>query len=244
MFRIMMMTLSLIAVVIVNAAANLIPFTGSTTWEIASRLPVLFVPAEYVFSIWAIIHVLMAFWLYCFHQNTDNVGYGLQNWRAILFVISCLLTIIWLVLWHYGYFNWTIIVMVMLLLTLFTIYSTYPKKDDKFSGRVPIAIHLGWIFVMTIMNFSYLLTLRDWSGWGLSDPLWTVIYLTIATMIALHFLYHHMDIALSTVFMWAFIGIAVKNSVDELFVSVAALFLTAVIGAGFFFMKKSVGSNK
>ena len=81
----------------------------------------------------------------------------------------------------------------------------------------------------TIANISYVLTLHEWSGWGLSNPLWTVIYLTIATAIALHFLYHYADIAFSAVFIWAFIGITVKNGADELFVSAAALFLAATI---------------
>lgn len=121
--------------------------------------------------------------------------------------------------------------MALLLFALLALYFTYPKKDNQLFGRIPIAINLGWIFFATIANISYVLTLHEWSGWGLSDPLWTVIYLTFATAIALHFLYHHADIALSSVFMWAFIGIAVKNGVDELFVSAAALFLTAVIGA-------------
>lgn len=90
-----------------------------------------------------------------------------------------------------------------------------------------------------IMNFNYVLTFREWSGWGLSDPLWTVIYLTIATAFALHFLYHHKDIPLNLVIVWTFIGIIVKNGVDELFVSAAALFLTAAILVGILMTRKA-----
>lgn len=79
MYRIMIMTLSLIAVGLVNVAANSIPFNGSTTAVIASRLPVLFMPAGYVFALWAIIYVLLAFWLYGFRQNNINVTQTLQN---------------------------------------------------------------------------------------------------------------------------------------------------------------------
>ena len=244
MYRIMMMTLSLIAMIIVNAAANIIPVNGSTTVAIANRLPVLFMPSGYVFALSAIIYVLLAFWLYGFRQNNVNVTRTLQNWRAVLFVASCLFNIVWLLLWHYGFFNWTIVFMTLLLVTLLVLYFTYPKKDNQLFGRIPIAINLGWIFVATITNISYVLTLHEWSGWGLSDPLWTVIYLTFATAIALHFLYHHADMALSSVFMWAFIGIAVKNGGDELFVSAAALFLTAAIGAIIFFTRKQLTATK
>ena len=244
MYRLMMMTFSLIAVVLVNVAANIMPFNGSTTGEIANRLPVLFIPAGYAFIILAFIYGMLALWLVGFWQNKAAVSPTLQNLRTALFGLSCLLNIAWIVLWHLNEFNWTIIVSGMLLLTLLGLYFTYSKQNNRLLERVPIAIYLGWIFVGVIINISYVLTLNEWSGWGLSDPLWTVIYLTFATAIALHFLYHHADIALSTVFIWAFIGIAVKNGVDELFVSAAALFLTAAIGTVIFFTRKQLTSTK
>ncbi|MER2089332.1 MAG: tryptophan-rich sensory protein, partial [Sporosarcina sp.] len=210
------------------------------TGEISNSLPVLFTPADYVFSIWAIIYLFLAIWLYGFKQNKKNIEHALFNRRAILYILSCLFNIAWILLWHFGYFEWTIVIMAALLLTLLTIYFTYPNRNNHFYGRIPIALYLGWTFVATIANISYVLTLNEWSGWGLSTPLWTVIYLTIATAIALHFLYHHADIAMNLVFMWAFVGIAVKNGADELFVSAAALFLAASIAAFIFFSRKTL----
>ncbi|CAM3212831.1 tryptophan-rich sensory protein [Filibacter tadaridae] len=238
MLRILIMTFSLIAVVAVNVAANIIPFNGKTTGEIANRLPVLFTPASYVFIIWAVIFMLLAVWIYVHSRRGESTDLYLNNWRAALFVFSCLLNISWILLWHYTFFNWTIVVMFVLLLTLFALYSTYPKQESRQFERLPISIYLGWIFVATIANGNYVLTFHEWNGWGLSNPLWTVISLSVATAIALHFLYHYKDRALNVVFMWAFIGIAVKNGVDELFVSSAALFLTAVIGVSLFVLKK------
>lgn len=244
MYRIMMMAFSLIAVSMVNVAANTIPINGTTTAVIANRLPVLVMPAGYVFALWPIIYILLAYWLYGFRRYNVQVSKTLQNWRAILFVASCFFNIVWLLLWHYGFFNWTIVFMVLLLASLLAMYFTYPKKDNQWFGRIPIAINLGWIFITTIANISYVLTLHEWPGWGLSTPLWTVIYLTFATAIAFHFLYHHADIAISSVFIWAFIGIAVKNGTDELFVSAAALFLTAAIATGIIIKRKQLTSIK
>ncbi|KAA0942132.1 tryptophan-rich sensory protein [Sporosarcina sp. ANT_H38] len=238
MFKLMIMTFSLIVVVLVNAAANIIPINGKTTGEISNSLPVLFTPADYVFSIWAVIYLLVSIWLYSFMRNKGKVKHALFNRRVVLFVFSCLFNIAWILLWHFGFFGWTIIVILALLITLLTLYFTYPNLENQFYGRIPIAVYLGWTFVATIANISYVLTLHEWSGWGLSDPLWTVIYLTIATAIALHFLYHYADIAFSAVFIWAFIGITVKNGADELFVSAAALFLAATIAGFIFFRRK------
>lgn len=244
MFRILVMSISLIAVITVNIAANIVPFNGSTTGEIANKLPVLFTPASYVFTIWPVIYVFLAIWLYGFLRNKEIKDMPQKNRRAFLLILSCLINIAWIVLWHYEFHNWTVVVMAALLVTLLSLYFTYPKKENLIFERIPIAVYLACVFVAFIINVSYTLTLHEWKGWGLSDPLWTVIYLTVATAIALHFMYHHRDVALNLVFIWAFVGIAVKNGFEELFVSAAALFLTAVIGVGIFFVRKSFNATK
>ena len=127
--------------------------------------------------------------------------------------------------------------MIALLVTLARLYFTYPKLENHLFERVPISIYFGWVIISFIELINYVLTFSEWGGWGISHSLWTVIFLTIATSIALHFMYHHQDLSLNAVFMWVFIGIVVKNGFDSLFVSIAALFLTFVIGASFFLIR-------
>ena len=129
--------------------------------------------------------------------------------------------------------------MLLVLLMITVLYFTYPKTENRFWDRVPISVLFGCTVISFIELIHYLLTFHEWSGWGLSISLWAVIYLTVSTAIALHFMYHYRDIAFNLVFIWFFIGIAVKNGFDELFVSTAALFLTAVIGASFYLLKPS-----
>jgi hypothetical protein len=238
MLRFFMMTFSLLTVITVNVAANIMSLNGSTTVEIANKLPVLFIPKGYVFSIWVVIYLLLAVWLYDFWHNHKTVNKNEYNIRTLLFLLSCLFNISWIVLWHYEFFIWTILLKAALLATLIGLYFSYPKKDNRFVGRIPISIYLGWTIVMFIANVSYVLTLHEWGGWGLSNPLWTVIYLTFSTAIALHFLYHYRDIAINVVIMWTFIGITVKNGLEELFVSAVALFLTAVVLVCIFIFNK------
>lgn len=238
MLRITSMTLSLLAAIAVYTASNIVPFNGKTTTEIMNRLPVLFTPANYVFVIWVLIYLLLVGWLYHFLRTQHQHSRSILNTRAFLFNLSNILTILWILLWHYEYFNWTIIAMVALLVTLATLYFTYPKAENQLFGRVPISIYFGWVIISFMELTFYMLTLHEWSGWGISSALWTVIFLTVATLIALHFMYHHRDLALNLVLMWVFLGIAAKNGFDTLFVTSASLFLTAVIGASFFFIKK------
>jgi len=233
------MAFSLITLVIINSMVDIVLLNGKTTAEITNRLPALFTPANYVYSIEAVIYIFLAIWLYGFWRNQGKNELPLIRLRSVLFNLSVLFNIAWIFLWHYEFFNWTVIIKAALLLTLVAIYFTYPKTENRLLQRIPISIYLGWVIVTFFINTNYLLTLREWSGWGLSSSLWTVIFLTIATAIALHFMYHYNDWALNSIFIWGFIGIAVKNGFDLLFVSSAALFLAAVISVGFFFVRNT-----
>ncbi|AYC30258.1 TspO/MBR family protein [Paenisporosarcina cavernae] len=226
-----------LAVVIVNALSNILPFNGQTTGEISNRIPVLFTPAGYVFSIWSLIYVLAILWIYFQWKNRQNETPHTRK-QLTLFLLSCIWNISWIFSWHYEYFLLSVIIMLAFLVTLILLYHTYPKTGNKWYEKMPISVYLGWISVATIANISYVLTYYEWSGWGLSDPLWTVIMMTIGAALALHIRYHEYDIAYPLVFIWAFIGIAVRNGFDELLVSTAALFLAAVILAGILFIKK------
>lgn len=232
------MALALITVFILSFAAELIPFNGKTTTEIMNRLPVLFTPANYVLIIWLVIYLLFAIWLYGFWHSQLQTSKSILNLRLFLFILSSTLNILWVLLWHYEFYHWTLLVIVGLLATLAAFYFSYPKTENKLLARTPISIYFGWVTVSFISTANYVLTWQEWSGWGISNSLWTVIFLTLATAIALHFIYHYRDIAFGIVFMWAFVGIAVNNGLDSLFVSTAALFLTAVIGASFILFKK------
>ena len=238
------MALTFIAVFVVSCAAEIIPFNGKTTTEIMNRLPILFTPASYVSIIWIFIYILLGIWLYKFWRNHQLISKSISNLRTILFTLSSIFNILWVILWHYEFYHWTLLIVILLLATLTGLYFSYPRTQNNFFERVPISVYLGWVIISFISMMNYVLTLHEWSGLGISDALWTVIYLTLATAIALHFMYHYRDIAFNVVFMWMFIGIAVKNGLDSLFVSTAALFLTAVMGASFFLMKNRHKSIK
>ncbi|PID20798.1 hypothetical protein CSV61_12480 [Sporosarcina sp. P3] len=230
MLRIILMALSLLIMIGTHIAANLIPLNGLTTWEIANRVPVLFMPAEYVFSIWIVLDLLLVSWLYLFFKTSDSLSSFVANLRAVTFSISCFFNIAWLLLWHYSYYYWAIVSVIALLICLLVLYFSYPKKDETNRERLPISAYMAWIFIAVIANSNYAFKFHDWTGWGLSDPLWTVLFLTLTAAIALHFMYHYRDSMFNLIIIWSFIGIAIKNGTDELFVSTAALFLSAVIG--------------
>lgn len=237
MIRILLMTIAFLAVIVTNALANILPLNGQTTGEISNRILVLFTPAGYVFSIWSIIYLLLAIWIIAFWVNLRK-GQIPSSKIALFFILSCIFNISWLLLWHYEFFIWSIVAMLGYLVALIALHLQYSNSERKFTERLPISVNMGWISVATIANISFVLTYHNWSGWGLSDQLWTVIMLTVATALALHIRFHHFDIPFALVFIWAFIGIAVKHGTGEMLVTTAALFLSGVILTGILLIKK------
>lgn len=241
MFRLFIMTLLVLSSFFISISAEIKPFNNKTTLEIINRLPAILIPANFVFFFSFLIYIFLICWLYGFWRNKHKASKGMQNYRAFIFSAISILHIIYIYLGHYELFISAIVMSIVILLLLSALYFSYPKRENTLTDRLPISLYFGWHLFNFMLLMNYTLTLHEWSGWGISQPLWAVIYLTIMTAIGLHFLYHHNDFALNSVFVIGFIGISIKNGFDSLFVTIAALFLSVVIVVGFFILndKKS-----
>jgi hypothetical protein len=217
--------------IVFNIAANILPLNDLNTGEISDRFEIFFVPAGYVFSIWGLIYLgLLAYAIYqVLPDQRDNprlrsIGY--------IFVLSCAANIAWLFLWHYEVFEFTLIAMLVLLVTLIAIYlrldigRSEVSTAEKWAVHIPFSIYLGWITVATIANTTQLLYYLGWNGWGISAAMWAVIILAVGVVISVLMTLTRADIAYSLVLVWAYIGIAVKHS------STPLVAISALIGAG------------
>lgn len=209
--------LAVAGTLVVNGLANALPLNGKTTGEISDRFEVFFVPAGYVFSIWGLIYIaLIAFAIYqALPAQRENprlrrIGY----W----FALSCAANLVWLFLWHYEVFVWTIIVMLALLLSLIVIYLRLDigrqrvSRVEKWCVNIPFSLYLGWISVATIANAADVLDFLNWNGWGITPQVWAVIMLVVGLMLAAAMSFLRGDIAYQLVLVWAFIGIALKQA--------------------------------
>lgn len=62
----MLVILSYVSMIVVNAMANILPIGGMNTGAISDSYPNIFAPAGITFSIWAVIYLTLA--LYCIYQ--------------------------------------------------------------------------------------------------------------------------------------------------------------------------------
>lgn len=124
--------------------------------------------------------------------------------------------------------------MLTLLISLIVIYQWLGSGQasvsavERWTVNVPFSVYLGWITVATIANVTDLLEYWKWNGFGISGPLWAVIMLAVAVVVAYLIAQMRRDVAYLLVLVWAFIGIAVKQAATPL-VSLSAWVATALV---------------
>ncbi|SDB82643.1 TspO and MBR related proteins [Pelagirhabdus alkalitolerans] len=228
---------TLLAVIVVNALANILPINGLQTGEISDLQNVLFTPAGYVFSIWSLIYILLIVWvLRQWPEHRRDLGIYVHT--HTLFWLSNILNIAWILLWHYQLFLGSVIVMIALLLTLITLYKIIQKRALSKLDLWPFSVYLGWISVATIANIAYYLTYIGWGGFGISDVVWTILLLIVALLLATWFRYTQNDLVYPLVFIWAIIGIAVRNQAEAPIVASAAYVVVGVLVVMMFIARK------
>ena len=193
---------------------------GKLTAEISDANPTLITPAGYVFSIWGVIYILLGIFV-VFQALPSQKGEDYQKRIGWLFVLSSLLNIGWLFLWQFEYLSLSVVLMFLILLTLIEIYlrlrigkSTVSLRE-KLAVHLPFQVYLGWITIASIANVSVTLVSMGWDGFGISQETWATLIVIVALLITLLVITTRNDVAYGLVIIWAFVGIAVKQSGNQ-----------------------------
>lgn len=224
---------SVILALAVNILASTLPLNGQNTGEISDRFQVLFVPAGYVFAIWGVIYLgWIAFIIFQF-QGSQKESARLRR-LGYLFAISNVANAAWLFCWHYNLFGLSVLVMLTLLGLLIASYlrldvnRSSVTRAEYWSVDVVFSVYLGWITVATVANISDWLYLVEWNGFGISAQSWAIIMLAVASLLGLAMALTRRDAGYLSVLVWAFIGIAVKQTSAPL-VAVSAWIAAALM---------------
>src|SRR5512141_797285 len=230
--------LTVLATLIVNVLANALPLNGQNTGQISDRFHVYFVPAGYVFAIWGLIYIgWIAFTVYQF-QPAQKENPRLRS-LGYLFALSGIFNAAWLVCWHYNLFGLSVLVMLTLLGLLIAGYlrldvnRSSVGRAEYWSLDVLFSVYLGWITVATVANITDWLYFVNWNGFGISAQIWAVIMLVIASLLGVAMALARRDAGYLLVLVWAFAGIAVKQTsapmvVLSAWIAAAAMLFLAV----------------
>lgn len=81
------------------------------------------------------------------------------------------------------------------------------NQDGQWLIPVSFGLNAGWLFIASVVNVAAFLTQIEWSGFGISDNIWTGIIIVVATALA-YIVGEKIDNAAFTLpIAWAFWGI-------------------------------------
>lgn len=216
----LLVVVTFIAMVAVNALANILPINGISTGAVSDSYPNLFAPAGLTFSIWGLIYMLLAaytlYQLGLFRGKEKKANDVLLRHTGIVFSISSLVNTAWIFSWHYRIIPLSMVLMAFLIICLIYIIYLINAQSltlrEKLLIRLPFSVYFGWITVATIANATTLLVSIEWNGFGLPESTWTVIMLTVGTLIGTATAVRFKDIAYGLVLVWAYTGILIKHT--------------------------------
>jgi translocator protein len=224
---------ALVAVLLVNWLANVLPLNGKDTGQLSDQYPILTVPAGYAFAIWSLIYLgLLGFALY---QSLPSQRDNPRIARITpLFLISCLANIGWLFTWHYEILSLNIVLMLVLLGSLIGIYRQLRADGAQISTGehwlvwVPFSIYMGWITVATIVNLTVVLYVAGWQDTGPLGAALTSLLFVVAAGIAVTIAWRFDDPAYALVVVWALVAMAIKHA-GVMLVATTAWVVAAVV---------------
>ena len=229
--------IAFVVMVFVNYLSNTGAINNTTIGNVSDSLNTLFTPAGYAFSIWGIIYLfLLGFIIYqsrsLFKKVRDDEFILKIGWY---FVLSCVANVLWITFWLYGYVNFSVLCIFVLLYSLLKIILNNKMElwDAPISIIVflwwPFVIYSGWITVASIVNVSAYLMDMGWDGFGISETTWAIIMIIIAGIINLLVIWKRNMREFGLVGIWALAAIAVANWEINQTVAYAAIFTAAIL---------------
>jgi hypothetical protein len=227
MIRRLLPLLATLAVIAVNAAANLVPINGYNTGQLSDLYPTGFTPSGYVFGIWSLIYLgLIAFGIAALRG-----GPALQARIADIrgpFLINAAGNAAWIFVWHYRLVALSVVIMLVILATLVLICSRLRRRPPPTASEFltvdgPFSLYFGWITAATLVNFGALCFDLQRYPLELGMDEWALASVIGATAIYVWMVTLTRDVVYGAVFVWAAIGIFARPTGVSEAVQVAAL---------------------
>jgi hypothetical protein len=197
-----------------NGLAATGKLSGDSIGVIANRDRSLFLPANYVFSIWSLIYlgltVLTVFQTLPGASSVRSVRRTGPWW-----VIIGVLNVAWISAFSFSYFLLALVIMLALLVALILTFETVNAPADRSIAEywcvtVPTGIYLAWISVAIIANTFQYAHVIQWSGFGIAESTYAVLMMGVATLLGWVMSYSRGAWVFPLVVAWALRGIGAR----------------------------------
>ena len=234
----------------INTVSNIFPLNGVSVGTLSNTLfaSVQIIPANYAFAIWGLVYIgLIAFGIYQLQPNQR------ENPRlrrgGYLLAIACVAQCIWIYMFLAHLFLLSNLAMLGILISLIVLYQRLGIGQERVSRQerwfihLPISIYLGWISVAAIVNVASGLYSIKWDGWGIAPSVWTVVMMTIASLIAAVMSIHRRDTAYVLTIVWALVAIAIRQANTPLIMVAGGVLAIVSIGINLVNQRKNSLEN-
>ncbi|NCC86432.1 MAG: tryptophan-rich sensory protein [Clostridia bacterium] len=194
----------------VNTLGVLGLINGLSQKEISDKYVTLITPSPTTFSIWSVIYSLLIISMVVMIVKKDETYYkNAIDKTTVLFIISCILNIAWIVTFSYAYIELSVLFILGLLITLALICMELRKIQEgkRFLLPLTFGLYTGWLFIATVVNIAASLVKLKWNGFGIANETWAIIMLLVAIALTALVLFKTRNAAFPLPIAWAYLGI-------------------------------------
>lgn len=209
-----LVVITFIFMILTNAFANIFKLNDMTTGEVLQMYPNLFAPANYAFSIWMVIYLGLAGFVFYQLKNTfyspetAAMVEKLRNWFSFSSVINAM----WILAWHYNEIGFSVFFMIILLFALSRcirlIHTAKLTTNERKWIQMPLSFYFGWVTVATMANITVWFVRIRFEG---NDVLWTCLLLGVGVLISSFVIYRFKDVVYGLAVLWGYVAILYRH---------------------------------
>ncbi len=195
---------------VVNGLGAFGVINGLSQKEISDMYQTLITPAPSTFSVWSVIYTLLIISLLVMIVKKDDDYYGAAIDRITpLFWLSCVLNIIWIVLFSFLQIGLSTVFILAFAITLSLIVKQIGTLQTKKRWLLPAAfgMYSGWLLIATVVNVAAWLVKIGWNGFGISPEIWSIIILIVAVGLTLVVVFNTKNAVIPLPIAWGYYGI-------------------------------------
>lgn len=222
--------------------AEALPVNGLTTEDVAKRYPNLMLPAPFTLLIWAVIFLWLGAYI-VWRWKRRHTSEGKKTWYGSisrLFVISCAVQMIWMLLWHLQKVLFSLLAATVLLGIVGEIVERLRNKDltasEYFYMEMPFSFYLGWIFFSVLCSMTSCLVSAGWNGMGMSGAVLTAAMVAFAGIYGVISAVRYHNTMFAAAVNWGLAGILWRHwSTDgwnQGYPGILAALLSAILAVG------------
>ena len=196
----------------INAMGVAGTINGVSQADISDMFLTLITPSPFAFSIWSLIYITLissVIVMLVKVKQQDEYYLKVVDDISVLFWISCVFNIGWMVLFSFILIELSVLPIIGLVITLAVILMKLLKNHEAKRWLLPLSfgIYTGWLFIATVVNIAAALVKMNWNGFGLGESVWAVVILLIAGALIILVQLRNRNAIFPLPVAWAYFGI-------------------------------------